>query len=104
MENLIIVFILVTTIGFAFTIFFVFKLLKEQRQTNENLTSNDKALTDIKVQLEKIESIENDHRLILGQGFNKIEQGFNKMEQGFNKMEQSFNKIENTLKETIKLD
>ena len=83
MENLIIVFILVTVIGFGVTIFFVSKLLKEQNQSNENLTSNNKVLTDIKTQLEKIESVEKEHTLFSKEGFIQIE---------------------NVLKETIKLD
>ena len=83
MENLIIAFISVTAIGFGVTIFFVSKLLKEQKQTNENLTSNKEVLTNIKTQLEKIEAVEKEHKSISKEGFNQIE---------------------NALKETIKLD
>ena len=83
MENLIIAFISVTAIGFGVTIFFVSKLLKEQKQTNENLTSNKEVLTNIKTQLEKIESVEKEHKTLSKEGFNQIE---------------------NALKETIKLD
>ena len=83
MENLIIAFISVTAIGFGVTIFFVSKLLKEQKQTNENLTSNKEVLTSIKTQLEKIETVEKEHKAISKEGFNQVE---------------------NALKETIKLD
>ena len=83
MENLIIAFIAVTVIGFGVTIFFVSKLLKEQRQTNENLTANNKTLSELKTQLEKIEAVGKEHKSVSKDGFNQIE---------------------NSLKETIKLD
>jgi hypothetical protein len=83
MENFIIAFISVTAIGFGVTIFFISKLLKEQKMTNENLTSNKEVLTNIKMQLDKIEAVEKEHKTLSKEGFNQIE---------------------NALKETIKLD
>jgi hypothetical protein len=81
MENLIIT--LVISIGFGVTIFIISKLLKEQKQTNEKITSNNEILTEIKVYLEKIETIEKEHKILSNEGFIHIE---------------------NVLKETIKLD
>ena len=83
MENLTVTFIFVTVIGFGATIYFIFKLLNEQKQSNENLISNNKVLSDIKTQLEKIEDVEKAHKLLSKEGFTQIE---------------------SVLKETIKLD
>lgn len=83
MENIIIAFISVTVVGFGVTVFFVTKLLKEQKQTNENLTVNNKVLTDIKTQLEKIETVGKEHKTVSKDGLTQIE---------------------NALKETVKLD
>ncbi len=83
MENIIFAFLSVTAIGFAVTIFFISKLLKEHKQTNENLTSSKEVLTNINTQLEKIEAIEKEHKAVSKEGFTQIE---------------------NALKETIKLD
>lgn len=83
MENIIIAFISVTVIGFGITIFLISKLLKEQKQTNEAFTTNNKTLADLKAQLEKIETVEKEHKAISKDGFSQIE---------------------SALKETIKLD
>lgn len=82
-ENLLTVLIALSAIGFGVAIFFLFKLLKEQRQTNENLTANNKSLTEIKTQLEKLEAVEKEHKSVSQTGFTQIE---------------------TALKETIKLD
>lgn len=83
MENIIYAFIAVTVIGFGVTVFFVSKLLKEQKQTNENLTANNKTLTEIKTQLEKIEAVGKEHKTVSKDGLAQVE---------------------NALKETVKLD
>ncbi|MBK8847504.1 MAG: hypothetical protein IPO27_13530 [Bacteroidetes bacterium] len=83
MENLIIAFISVTAIGFGVTIFFISNLLKEQKLTNEKLTSNKEVFINIKTQLEKLEVVEKEHKTLSKEGFTQIE---------------------NALKETIKLD
>lgn len=83
MENIIIAFIAVTVIGFGVTVFFVSKLLKEQKQTNENLTANNQALTELKTQLEKIETVGKEHKTVSKDGLAQVE---------------------NALKETVKLD
>lgn len=83
MENLVITFIVVTVIGFGIAIFFISKLLREQKQANESLTSSNRILTDLKAQLEKIEGVGKEHKSISKEGFTQIE---------------------NALKETVKLD
>jgi len=83
MENLLIVLIALSAIGFGVAIFFQTKLLKEQRQTNENLIANNKSLSDIKTQLDKLETVGKENKAVSKEGFAQIE---------------------NALKETIKLD
>ncbi|MEP7171561.1 MAG: hypothetical protein ABI855_19475 [Bacteroidota bacterium] len=83
MENLLIILIVLTAIGFGVAMFFLSKFLKEQQLTNENLTSNNKSLSEIKTQLDKLEAAEKEHKSVSQTGFSQIEAA---------------------LKETIKLD
>ena len=57
MENLIVAIIIVTVLGFGLVTFFIAKLLKEQKLTNENFDSNIKVLLEIKSQLDKLEIV-----------------------------------------------
>lgn len=83
MENVAIVLILLIIIGITIQILATFKLLKELKQTNDNLASNNELLAGIKSQIGKIGDIEVDLKKTTESGFTKIDQ---------------------SLKETIKLD
>lgn len=83
MENVAIVLILLIIIGITILNLATFKLLKELKQTNDSLASNNELLAGIKSQTGKLGDIGVDLK---------------------NTTESGFTKIDQSLKETIKLD
>ncbi len=72
MENLLIILIGLTILGFSFVNFIVFQLLKERRLTNENLSSINKSLVDVSSFLNKLEALEKEHKSVSQLGFSQI--------------------------------
>jgi hypothetical protein len=103
MENFIIIFIVVAVMGFGLSIFFAFKLLKQQITTNSQLEAIKKMIEITNARLEKIEAVKIDHKSISLEGFlqiNSILKVANNISTSLNSISKDgYNQLENAINE-----